>query len=413
VDNKPKILYISSQNPYENYGGAIGARRIYFPLVSLQEKNQIELRSIILCSENFKTDKFTNDSTDFIKKRNYDKCLAKIKRVADYLELHKSEILDIFLKFKPNIVILQCSRLGNIAEYLKIKSNKIKQNFCIINNFDNFELEFAKAAVKYTLPKFLWKYKFKIVKKSEYKSIKHANSLLFLTKTDEERVHEFYKVNGKKSYVMPLYYEDPLSSDEYKKIEHSIKDKNALKMVFTGSLDYSPNIEAGLFLIRNFQQMRKVMHSDFEIIIAGRNPHSLLIQESKEESSVKIVANPSNNEMNKILLGADLFISPVFEGSGMKTKIVEALAHGLPIIASYHSLIGYEFLDSYINDIIFDFKDKDEAEFLSKLETWEKNYKKIGKENFFYKARSAYKKHFSFNQIEAKIFSIIENCFDR
>jgi glycosyltransferase involved in cell wall biosynthesis len=46
--------------------------------------------------------------------------------------------------------------------------------------------------------------------------------------------------------------------------------------------------------------------------------------------------------MAELLTEADLFISPVFSGAGMKPEVIEALFYGLPIIASETSLKGYE-----------------------------------------------------------------------
>ncbi|HCD6037870.1 TPA: glycosyl transferase family 1, partial [Escherichia coli] len=52
--------------------------------------------------------------------------------------------------------------------------------------------------------------------------------------------------------------------------------------------------------------------------------------------------NLSNSEMSYLLSACDVFYSPIVLGSGMKTKIAEALSYGLYIYATEHSLIGYD-----------------------------------------------------------------------
>ena len=46
--------------------------------------------------------------------------------------------------------------------------------------------------------------------------------------------------------------------------------------------------------------------------------------------------------MYTILLNAQGYLSPVRLGSGMKTKVAEAMSYSLPVLATEHSLIGYE-----------------------------------------------------------------------
>lgn len=41
-------------------------------------------------------------------------------------------------------------------------------------------------------------------------------------------------------------------------------------------------------------------------------------------------------------LGADFVVAPIFEGSGMKTKVAEAMMYGKPIAATPEALVGYE-----------------------------------------------------------------------
>lgn len=399
-DDKIKVLYISSQNPYGDNGGSIGVRRIYLPLMDLNEKNKIELKSIFMCPKKL-IPKDIPSNVEIIEIKKYQKYLTKLKGLADYLELYKSKIYDIFCKFKPQVVLIDSSKLGNIVEYMKLKPSA-KHAFFIIS-FGNFELEFAKEVVKYTLPRFLWKFKFKMVEKSESKSVKFSDLCLFLTEKDKESVLKYYNAK-KESHILPFYYEDPLTE------KISYKSDEKLKIIFTGSLNFSPNIEAALFLIKNAEKIQDIMKTKIQITIAGRNPNQILIESVKNNDLVNIIPNPTKEEMDNILFNSDLFISPVFRGSGIKTKIVEALAHGLPIISSQHSFIGYEFLSGYIDKIIFKFEDENLPDFLSKIELWKDKYKNLKKEDIFNMVRDVYKNFFSFDNLEKEIYSILKSC---
>lgn len=70
--------------------------------------------------------------------------------------------------------------------------------------------------------------------------------------------------------------------------------------------------------------------------------------------------------MSYLLSACDVFYSPIVLGSGMKTKIAEALSYGLYIYATEHSLIGY---DEIINN----------KECVKKSHIWMRNFLKISR----------------------------------
>ena len=243
------------------------------------------------------------------------------------------------------------------------------------------------------------------MEKSEFRSLEYSDFCFFLTSVDKKLTLEHYQIQ-KQSDILPFYYEDPLITKNYEGVFD--KDKEILKVIFTGSLNYAPNIEAAMFLIKNAEKIQNVLDTKLQIIIAGRNPNQVLIENVKNGGLISIIPNPSKEEMDTILFESNLFVSPVFNGSGIKTKIVEALAHGLPIILSEHSFIGYEFLSDYIDKVIFKFEDGNLPDFISKLELWKNKYRETSKKIVFDEVRDIYKKYFSFENVEQKLFSILE-----
>ena len=47
-------------------------------------------------------------------------------------------------------------------------------------------------------------------------------------------------------------------------------------------------------------------------------------------------------DLSQWYLNAECIIAPIFEGSGMKTKVAEAFMFGKKILATSHALAGYE-----------------------------------------------------------------------
>ncbi|GHW36003.1 hypothetical protein VCSRO10_1558 [Vibrio cholerae] len=59
-------------------------------------------------------------------------------------------------------------------------------------------------------------------------------------------------------------------------------------------------------------------------------------------SNLTLIDSPSVDKMEALFVGAKGYISSVNFGSGMKTKVAEAMKYGLPVYATDNSLIGYE-----------------------------------------------------------------------
>jgi glycosyltransferase involved in cell wall biosynthesis len=59
-------------------------------------------------------------------------------------------------------------------------------------------------------------------------------------------------------------------------------------------------------------------------------------------SHLKVVDSPSADEMEATFASASVYLAPVSWGSGMKTKVAEALSYGIPVICMPNAAVGYE-----------------------------------------------------------------------
>jgi len=182
-----------------------------------------------------------------------------------------------------------------------------------------------------------------------------------------------------------------------------VTGKNCRKVVFTGSLDYYPNIEAAMFLDQNSNIIRKYLGASTEIILAGKNPDSKV----QNLRNVRIIGNPSNSELKELMLSSDLFISPVFQGSGMKVKVMDALAYGLPIVASEHSLIGYESISE--KALIFPFKDRNSNAFENALSNAKDVLQTKDRTTVFKIQRELFRDFFSICNAERTLLGILKD----
>ena len=101
-----------------------------------------------------------------------------------------------------------------------------------------------------------------------------------------------------------------------------------VELVFTGNMSYPPNIEASKYLSEH---------------ILPRLPNSkLLISGSSPAPAVKQIANSNPNieltgwvdDIRTSYARGKIFVAPMFIGTGMQNKLLEAMAMGLPCITT-------------------------------------------------------------------------------
>lgn len=92
--------------------------------------------------------------------------------------------------------------------------------------------------------------------------------------------------------------------------------------IYHGNLSVPENIKAAQFVIDAFSKTK------INIVIAGRNPDKRLINDTMHLKHIKIVANPTSSEMNKLVEEAQLQLLPTFQPTGIKLKLIASLFSG-------------------------------------------------------------------------------------
>lgn len=109
-------------------------------------------------------------------------------------------------------------------------------------------------------------------------------------------------------------------------------------LLFTGDMSFQPNIDAALFLANEvFPEIRREL-PDVELRFVGRNPDPR-IQALVRTGIVVAGAVP---DMLPHLHEATVYVAPHFTGAGTRTKLLEAMAAGLPIVTT---TVGIEGID--------------------------------------------------------------------
>ena len=120
-------------------------------------------------------------------------------------------------------------------------------------------------------------------------------------------------------------------------------------VLFVGSL-FMPNNVEGLRWYLDRVHPLLVRELGYRLVVAGRGGEALT-QEFARYDCVTMVPDPSDEALEDIYQAADVFVAPMFHGAGVKLKVINALAHGMPVVATQVSNQGTGFLDGVHLDV--------------------------------------------------------------
>ncbi len=102
-------------------------------------------------------------------------------------------------------------------------------------------------------------------------------------------------------------------------------------VVFTGKMDFRPNIDAMLWFCREVWPLVAAWQPDARLYIVGKNPAPRVQALAVDPS---IIVTGYVPDIVPYFGGADVYIAPLRIGGGTRLKILEALAAGLPLVAT-------------------------------------------------------------------------------
>ena len=102
-------------------------------------------------------------------------------------------------------------------------------------------------------------------------------------------------------------------------------------IVFTGQMDYRPNIEAVTDFAINAMPAIRAAHPETSFAIVGRNPTSAV---SDLSALPGVQVTGAVDDVRTWLAGADVVVAPLRIARGIQNKVLEAMAMAKPVVAS-------------------------------------------------------------------------------
>lgn len=343
---REKILFLTTLMPYPIDNG--GKIKTYNTLKALNEEYDIDL----MC--------YYEDETELVFKDELKKVLVNITLFKQKIttSINKKHMLYLAFKniltvnpvtvakFKNNefekeiIKKLERSQYRYIyIDHMQIAINLNKDTltkYKIILDQHNCEYLIMKRkclSESNIIKKIFFLIEYIKVKKFESTLLKLATKVIILSEADKKSMNSIGDINCKCD-IIPI----PIDNNYCKEIVE--KEGDEINLLFLGTMSWMPNYEGIIWFLDNVIPKLNKKNIKYKLYIVGKSPDKKILSYESE----KVIITGYVEDINFYIGKCDVMIVPIFFGSGLRVKILEALAKGIPVISTHIGAEGIELL---------------------------------------------------------------------
>lgn len=249
-----------------------------------------------------------------------------------------ARLLAIVSEFNPDTILVEGIPLAALLGHLRPLAE------CLILDMHNIE---SDLATRRPAPNSLRK-RFSAMlnndssrtRKLERKAIGMVDRVWVCSEVDRQRLMKLHRP-ASPIHVVPNGIPGPaLFRDEIpRKIS---REGEGPVILFVGHLGYWPNVKAAERLATGILPLVRNHCPSALVVLAGRSP-AASVRSLAANAGIELHADPPN--LSGFYERADLAVVPLFDGGGTRIKILEAMAAGLPVVATALAVEGLDLAD--------------------------------------------------------------------
>ena len=108
------------------------------------------------------------------------------------------------------------------------------------------------------------------------------------------------------------------------------KSEKKYDICFVGNMSYPPNVLACKFIVNKILPILKKHKPDIKVLLAGASP----VKEVKDLVNENVIISGWMDDIREAYASSSIFIAPLFIGTGLQNKLLEAMAMKTPCITT-------------------------------------------------------------------------------
>ena len=191
-------------------------------------------------------------------------------------------------------------------------------------------------------------FRFKYMKRWWWKWYRHyerwmhqkADHNFFISAADLQKAKAAWHIDDRKCSIITYGVEQPLTIDNAASLlrgELELPNDSPI-LFFNGTMDYEPNYKAVEVIVNVLVPLLQKQLTNFTVVFTGnRMPPALM---KKIKAAPHCIYKGYVEHVHVYYQGASLFINPITNDSGVKTKVIEALANNATVVSTLSGATG-------------------------------------------------------------------------
>jgi len=171
------------------------------------------------------------------------------------------------------------------------------------------------------------------LKRFERRSMEAVQNILAVSKEDADYLRAICPDSSVKVHVVPIGVD--LDSRPFLG-----PSAGSGQLLFLGALHWPPNADAAIWMAQEILPLVRAKHPHTKLLIVGHAPPGR-VRELDRMPGVQVLGYVE--DLSPLLKETEVFVVPLTSGSGMRVKILDAFAWGLPVVST---TVGCEGIDA-------------------------------------------------------------------